>query len=253
MPNNKATLKSWGPSYWFWSRWKTAFWCLLWGKDGDHGGPHLQKVRGQSKKITAIWPSLISIADHTGNDNFGIKQYIAELWCHPQTPHMTPHDVVSLLLNTHFRFGQTPRIVSVFHWITYAGLLRNIRKQHSQVYIVCVYVLLRSVAVCVDRLVPVSTSANQICSNFIGCCLSVCVRQKTTLCCVVCCYCSHSRELSNSSLATVCAAAVLLYYAINTYAGFFAKASGGDSLRHPYWCHPPLPPPVIYSFVVWTK
>ena len=103
------------------------------------------------------------------------------------------------------------------------------------------YVLLRSVAVCVDRLVPVSTSANQICSNFIGCCLSVCVRQKTTLCCVVCCYCSHSRELSNSSLATVCAAAVLLYYAINTYAGFFAKASGGDSLRHPYWCHPPLP------------
>ena len=34
------------------------FRCLLWPKDGGHGGPHLQKVGGQSKKMGAIGPRL---------------------------------------------------------------------------------------------------------------------------------------------------------------------------------------------------
>ena len=42
---------------------KPAFWCLSWPKDGGHGGPHLQKVGGQFKKMGAPWPPLISIAD----------------------------------------------------------------------------------------------------------------------------------------------------------------------------------------------
>ena len=92
-PRWQPTLKSWGPSYLFWPRFFTPLcktsvddvcerrrrernFCyillenrflmpfvrkrwgatVLWGKDGSHRGPHLQKVGGQSKKMRAIGP-----------------------------------------------------------------------------------------------------------------------------------------------------------------------------------------------------